>query len=69
MCDFDGSPSAEELLRRCKQGGPMQISSDDTTDSTLMSLQEGGLDRWQYQLIEKSKQKEYIIKNSENGPE
>lgn len=35
MCNFDGSLSAEELLQSCEQGGPMQVSSGDTTDSTL----------------------------------
>lgn len=50
MCDFDGSPSAEELLRSCEQGGPMQVSSGDTMGSTLMSLQESGLSLWQYEL-------------------
>ena len=50
MCDFEGSPSAEELLRRCEQGGPMQVPSADTTDSTLMLLQENGLGLWQYEL-------------------
>lgn len=50
MCDFDGSLSAEELLRKCEQSGPMQISSGDTTGSTLMSLQESGLGLWQYEL-------------------
>lgn len=48
MCNFDGSLSAEELLQSCEQGGPMQVSSGDTTDSTLMLLQEDGIGLWQY---------------------
>lgn len=50
MCDFDGSPSAEELLRRCELGGAIQVSGDDTTDSTLMLVNENGIDLWQYEL-------------------
>lgn len=57
MCNFDGSLSAEELLSKCKQGGPMQIPDGDTAGSTLMSLQEDGLGHLQYELSQRKRTK------------